>query len=73
MAFTGFPNNERAAIAPGFSKTSAFVAVLEQKSFTRAAKQLGLSLDRRGQQATVIHCQLQSLVGSLLGRMVLVA
>ena len=62
--------------APGFSETNAFVAVLEQKSFTRAAKQLGLSLDRRGQQATVIHCQLQSLVGSLLGslgRMVLVA
>ena len=29
--------------APGFSETNAFVAVLEQKSFTRAAKQLGLS------------------------------
>jgi len=29
--------------APGFSETTAFVAVLEQKSFTRAAKQLGLS------------------------------
>jgi DNA-binding transcriptional LysR family regulator len=28
---------------PGFSETNAFVAVLEQKSFTRAAKQLGLS------------------------------
>ena len=32
--------------APGFSETSAFVAVLEQKSFTRAAKQLGLSPSR---------------------------
>jgi DNA-binding transcriptional LysR family regulator len=29
--------------APGFSETNAFVAVLEQKSFTRAAKHLGLS------------------------------
>jgi DNA-binding transcriptional LysR family regulator len=29
--------------APGFNETSAFVAVLEQRSFTRAAKQLGLS------------------------------
>ena len=29
--------------APGFSETNAFVAVLEQKSFTRAARQLGLS------------------------------
>jgi hypothetical protein len=68
MAFTGFPNNERGAMgAPGFSETSAFMAVLEQKSFTRAAKQFGLSLARRGHQATVIHCQLQSLVGSLLG------
>ena len=32
--------------APGFSETNAFVAVLEQKSFTRAAKQLGLSPPR---------------------------
>ncbi|WP_159591464.1 LysR family transcriptional regulator [Chelativorans xinjiangense] len=32
--------------APGLSETSAFVAVLEQKSFTKAAKQLGLSLPR---------------------------
>src|SRR5947207_6210665 len=30
-------------LAPGFSETNAFVAVLEQKSFTKAAKQLGLS------------------------------
>src|SRR4030095_3059360 len=30
-------------LAPGFNETSAFVAVLEQKSFTRAARQLGLS------------------------------
>ena len=29
--------------APGFSEMNAFVAVLEQNSFTRAAKQLGLS------------------------------
>jgi hypothetical protein len=33
----------RAMPVPGFSETTAFVAVLEQKSFTRAAKQLGLS------------------------------
>ncbi|WP_163267918.1 LysR family transcriptional regulator [Chelativorans alearense] len=32
--------------APGLAETSAFVAVLEQKSFTKAAKQLGLSLPR---------------------------
>jgi DNA-binding transcriptional LysR family regulator len=31
---------------PSFSETNAFVAVLEQKSFTRAAKQLGLSPGR---------------------------
>lgn len=29
-------------LAPGFNETSAFVAALEHKSFTRAAKQLGL-------------------------------
>jgi DNA-binding transcriptional LysR family regulator len=47
MLFAGFPNNESGAMgAPGFSETSAFVAVLEQKSFTRAAKQLGLSPPR---------------------------
>lgn len=33
-------------LAPGFNETSAFVAVLEHKSFTRAAKQLGLSPTR---------------------------
>ena len=33
----------RPTLAPGFGETNAFVAVLEQKSFTRAAKQLGLS------------------------------
>src|SRR5579859_5157664 len=43
MVFIGFPNNERPMPAPGFSETNAFVAVLEQKSFTRADKQLGLS------------------------------
>lgn len=31
---------------PGFSETSAFLAVIEQRSFTRAAKQLGLSPPR---------------------------
>ena len=30
-------------LTPGFSETSALVAVLEQKSFTKAAEQLGLS------------------------------
>src|SRR5271165_7566962 len=30
-------------LTPGLSETSAVVAVLEQKSFTKAAKQLGLS------------------------------
>ena len=30
-------------LAPGFSETSAVVAVLEKKSFTKAAEQLGLS------------------------------
>jgi DNA-binding transcriptional LysR family regulator len=43
MVFIVFPNNEGPMPAPGFSETNAFVAVLEQKSFTRAAKQLGLS------------------------------
>src|SRR5690349_6560463 len=43
MVFLGFTNNEVAMPAPGFSETKTFVAVLEQKSFTRAAKQLGLS------------------------------
>ena len=32
-----------AMVTPGFSETSALVAVLEQKSFTKAAEQLGLS------------------------------
>jgi DNA-binding transcriptional LysR family regulator len=31
---------------PGFAETNAFVAVVEQKSFTKAAKQLGLSPPR---------------------------
>ena len=30
-------------LTPGLSETSALVAVLEQKSFAKAAKQLGLS------------------------------
>lgn len=30
-------------VTPGFSETNALLAVLEQKSFTKAAKQLGLS------------------------------
>jgi DNA-binding transcriptional LysR family regulator len=33
-------------LAPGLTETSTFVAVLEQKSFTKAAKQLGLSPPR---------------------------
>ncbi|MCL2430610.1 MAG: LysR family transcriptional regulator [Alphaproteobacteria bacterium] len=31
---------------PSLAETNAFVAVVEQKSFTRAAKQLGLSPPR---------------------------
>jgi DNA-binding transcriptional LysR family regulator len=46
MGFAGFPNNEGAMATPGFAETSAFVAVVEQKSFTKAAKQLGLSPPR---------------------------
>ena len=30
-------------LSPGFAETSALVAVLEKKSFTKAAEQLGLS------------------------------
>jgi DNA-binding transcriptional LysR family regulator len=33
----------RPVLTPGFSETNALVAVLEQKSFTKAAEQLGLS------------------------------
>jgi DNA-binding transcriptional LysR family regulator len=44
MGFLGFPKNEDTAmLTPGFSETSAVVAVLEQRSFTKAAKRLGLS------------------------------
>jgi DNA-binding transcriptional LysR family regulator len=44
MGFIGFPNNEGGAmLTPGFPETSALVAVLERKSFTKAAEQLGLS------------------------------
>jgi DNA-binding transcriptional LysR family regulator len=44
MSFIGFPNNEGGAmVTPSLSETSAVVAVLEQKSFTKAAEQLGLS------------------------------
>src|SRR5271166_65791 len=44
MGFIGFPNNEGGAmVTPGFPETSALVAVLERKSFTKAAEQLGLS------------------------------
>jgi DNA-binding transcriptional LysR family regulator len=46
MSFAGFPNNEDAMPTPGFAETNAFVAVVEQKSFTKAAKQLGLSPPR---------------------------
>lgn len=44
--YVGFPKNGRAMLAPGLTETSTFVAVLEQKSFTKAAKQLGLSPPR---------------------------
>jgi DNA-binding transcriptional LysR family regulator len=43
MGFIGFPNNGVPMLTPGFSETSAFIEVLEQKSFTKAAKHLGLS------------------------------
>jgi hypothetical protein len=33
-------------LTPGFSETSALIAVLEQKSFMKAAEQLGLSPGR---------------------------
>src|SRR5580700_9853541 len=47
MSYAGFPKNEVGAMAtPGFAETNAFVAVVEQKSFTKAAKQLGLSPPR---------------------------
>jgi DNA-binding transcriptional LysR family regulator len=46
MSFAGFPKNEGAMPTPSFAETSAFVAVVEQKSFTKAAKQLGLSPPR---------------------------
>lgn len=58
MGSSDFPNNRvecpsqnyegkgRTVHGPGLAETSAFVAVLEQKSFTKAAKQLGLSLPR---------------------------
>jgi DNA-binding transcriptional LysR family regulator len=46
MVFSGFTNIESGATGPPFIETSAFMAVLEQKSFTRAAKQLGLSPSR---------------------------
>src|ERR1043166_7479597 len=46
MSFAGFPKNEDAMPTPGFAETNAFVAVVEQKSFTKAAKQLGLSPPR---------------------------
>ena len=40
MGYFVLPNNES---APNLAETSAFVAVLEHKSFAQAAKQLGLS------------------------------
>jgi DNA-binding transcriptional LysR family regulator len=47
MNFLEFPRNKGAPMStPGLSETSALVAVLEQKSFTKAAKQLGLSPTR---------------------------
>jgi DNA-binding transcriptional LysR family regulator len=47
MGYVGFPKKRGGVMpTPGFAETSAFVAVVEQKSFTRAAKQLGLSPPR---------------------------
>jgi DNA-binding transcriptional LysR family regulator len=46
MVFVGFSDNGGPMPAPGFGEINAFMAVLEQKSFTRAAKQLGLSPTR---------------------------
>ena len=43
MSFIGFPKNGWRDAHPGLPETSALVAVLEQKSFTKAAEQLGLS------------------------------
>ena len=47
MGYSGFPNN---GIMPmhgaSLAETTAFVAVVELKSFTKAAKQLGLSPPR---------------------------
>lgn len=42
----GIPNNERTMLTPSFPETNALVAVLERKSFTKAAEQLGLSTAR---------------------------
>src|SRR5690349_13903426 len=41
-----FPKNGGAMAAPSLAETNAFVAVLEQKSFAKAARQLGLSPPR---------------------------
>src|SRR5258708_26200148 len=83
MVFTGFPDNEVALmLAPGFNETSAFVAVLEHKSFTRAAKQLGLSPTRVSElmrgleerlgvrlvERTTLSVAANSAWGRLLGR-----
>jgi DNA-binding transcriptional LysR family regulator len=43
MVLVAFPNNGGAMFTPGFSETTALLAVLEHKSFTKAANQLGLS------------------------------
>ena len=47
MGYSGFPNNETMPMhGPSLAETTAFVAVVELKSFTKAAKQLALSPPR---------------------------
>lgn len=42
-------------LIPGFSEVSALLAVLENKSFTKAAKQLGLSLARVSELVRILE------------------
>jgi DNA-binding transcriptional LysR family regulator len=47
MGYSGFPNNGVMPMhGPSLAETTAFVAVVERKSFTKAAKQLALSPPR---------------------------
>jgi DNA-binding transcriptional LysR family regulator len=45
-------------LEPGIAETSTFVAVLEQKSFTKAAKQLGLSPPRVSEMVRALEARL---------------